>query len=60
MAKNQNVVLKKVLRRIEPYRLAVILSLLLATLQVAMTLYIPIAVGTAIDGIIDAGRVQFE
>ena len=60
MAKNQNAVLKKVLHRIRPYRFAVILSLLLATVQVAMTLYIPIAVGTAIDGIIDAGKVQFE
>ena len=60
MAKNQNTVLKKVLHRIRPYRVAVILSLLLATVQVAMTLYIPIAVGTAIDGIIDAGKVQFE
>ena len=60
MAKNQTVVLKKVLRRIRPYRFAVILSLLLATVQVAMTLYIPIAVGTAIDGIVDAGKVQFE
>ena len=60
MAKNQNAVLKKVLHRIRPYRFAVILSLLLAMVQVAMTLYIPIAVGTAIDGIIDAGKVQFE
>ena len=60
MAKNQTGVLKKVLRRIRPYRYAVILSLLLATVQVAMTLYIPIAVGTAIDGIVDAGKVQFE
>ena len=60
MAKNQNVVLKKVLRRIKPYRFAVFLSLVLATVQVAMSLYIPIAVGTAIDGIIDAGKVQFD
>ena len=60
MAKNQTVVLKKVLRRIRPYRFAVMISLVLATVQVAMTLYIPIAVGTAIDGIVDAGKVQFE
>jgi len=60
MANNRTVVLKKVLHRIKPYRFAVMLSLLLATIQVAMTLYIPIAVGTAIDGIIDAGKVQFE
>ena len=60
MSKNQTVVLKKVLQRIRPYRFAVALSLLLATVHVAMTLYIPIAVGTAIDGIIDAGNVRFE
>lgn len=60
MAKNQTVVLKKVLHRIKPYRFAVIFSLLLATVQVAMTLYIPIAVGRAIDGIIGAGNVRFD
>ena len=60
MAKNQNIVLKKVLHRIKPYRLAVLLSLVLATAQVAMTLYIPILVGNAIDSIVDAGRVDFE
>jgi len=60
MAKNQTVVLKKVLHRIKPYRFAVICSLLLATVQVAMTLYIPIAVGRAIDGIIGAGNVRFD
>ena len=60
MAKNQTVVMKKVLRRIKPYWAAMIGSLLLATLQVAMTLYIPILVGNAIDCIIDAGRVDFQ
>ena len=60
MAKNQNIMLKKVLHRIKPYRLAVLLSLVLATAQVAMTLYIPILVGNAIDNIVDAGRVDFE
>ena len=34
-------------------------SLLLATLYVVMSLYIPILVGNAIDCIIDAGRVDF-
>ncbi len=61
MAKNdQNVVLKKILRRIRPYSWAMILSLLLALLYVAMTLYIPVLVGDAIDCIIDTGRVEFE
>ena len=60
MAKTQNAVLKKVLRRIKPYGVSLCASLLLATLQVAMTLYIPILVGNAIDCIVDTGRVDFE
>ena len=60
MANNQKSVMKKVLHRIRPYWPALAGSLLLATLQVAMTLYIPILVGNAIDCIIDTGRVDFE
>ena len=56
---NQMTVLKKVLRRIRRYWGSLILSLLLATLYVVMTLYIPILVGNAIDCVIDAGRVDF-
>ena len=56
---NQMTVLKKVLRRIRRYWGSLILSLLLATLYVVMTLYIPILVGNAIDCIIEAGRVDF-
>ena len=55
-----NSVLKKVLRRVRRYSAALAGSLLLALLYVAMTLYIPIAVGDAIDCIVDAGRVQFR
>ena len=61
MVKNdQNVVLKKILHRIKPYSWAMILSLLLALVYVAMTLYIPVLVGDAIDCIIDTGKVLFE
>ena len=56
---DQLTVLKKVLRRIRPYWLSLAASLVLATLYVAMTLYIPILVGNAIDCIIEAGRVDF-
>ena len=59
MANNQMDVLKKVLRRIRRYWPGLIASLLLATLYVVMTLYIPILVGNAIDCIVDAGRVDF-
>ena len=56
---NQMTVLKKVLRRIRRYWGSLIASLILATIYVVMTLYIPILVGNAIDCIIDAGRVDF-
>lgn len=57
--RNQINVLKKVLRHIRRYWLGLIVSLLLATVYVVMTLYIPILVGNAIDCIIEAGRVDF-
>ena len=56
---NQMTVLKKVLRRIRRYWGSLIVSLILATIYVVMTLYIPILVGNAIDCIVDAGRVDF-
>ena len=56
---NQTLVLKKVLRRIRRYWVSLIASLVLATVNVVMTLYIPILVGTAIDCIVDAGHVDF-
>ena len=56
---NQLTVLKKVLHRIRRYWPGLILSVLLATIYVVMTLYIPILVGNAIDCIVDAGRVDF-
>ena len=56
---DQLTVLKKVLRRIRPYWLSLAASLVLATVYVAMTLYIPILVGNAIDCIVEAGYVDF-
>ena len=56
---NQMTVLKKVLRRIRRYWGSLIASLILATIYVVMTLYIPILVGSAIDCIVEAGRVDF-
>ncbi len=59
MAERSSSVLRKVLRRIRPYTPWLVLSLLLATVQVFMSLYIPILVGDAIDCIVDTGRVDF-
>ena len=58
--KKQKEILKKVLHYVSPYFPALIGSLLLALLFVAMSLYIPILVGQAIDFIIDKGAVAFE
>ncbi|MBQ6890777.1 MAG: ABC transporter ATP-binding protein [Oscillospiraceae bacterium] len=52
--------LKKVLLRVKKYWPALILSLLLATVFVAMSLYIPILIGRAIDCMVDAGKVNFD
>ena len=56
---NQMIVMKKVLRRLRRYWPSLIASLVLATVYVVMTLYIPILVGDAIDCIVDAGKVDF-
>ena len=55
-----NSTLSKVLRRIRGYWAELCLSVILAAVYVAMSLYIPILVGRAIDCIIDAGQVDFS
>ena len=49
--RENKVVISKVLRRVKPYWGHLILSLLLALLYVAMSLYSPVLVGGAIDEI---------
>ena len=56
---NKTSTLKKVLKRIEKYRLLVALSLLLAAGMVFFTLYLPILTGEAVDGIIAKGMVNY-
>ena len=51
---------KKVLSAIKKYRLLLLLSIVLATVTVALSLYIPIIIGNAIDLIIDTGNVDFD
>ncbi len=60
MGNEQMHTLKKVLLRIRRYIPALAGSLVLAFLYVAMSLYIPILIGRAIDHIVDAGRVDFS
>lgn len=56
----QKYALKKVLRYISKYKILIILSIILAAATVAMSLYIPILVGNAIDMIIDKNNVNFK
>ncbi len=56
---NKKSTLKKVLKRIEKYRLLVLLSLLMAAAIVVLTLYLPILTGNAVDGIVAKGLVNF-
>ena len=52
--------IKKVLSAIKKYRLLLLLSIILATVTVAFSLYIPIIIGESIDLIIDTGNVDFK
>lgn len=52
--------LKRILKYIRQYKWAVAFSLFLALLTVALTLYIPILIGQAVDRIITAGQVDFR
>ena len=52
--------MKKVLLRIRRYWPTLIAAIVLATVNVGMTLYIPVLVGNAIDCIVDAGQVDFD
>ena len=51
---------KKILRALERHRLLLALSLLLAIAVVALTLYVPVLVGQAIDLIVGKNKVQFS
>ncbi len=56
----QRAAMKRVWRYIRRYRPLLLLSILLAAVTVAMTLYVPILLGRAIDAMIDAGQVRFD
>ncbi len=59
-AKAEKGTLKKVLRCLRPYRGQVFLSILLSAVCAALTLYVPILVGQAIDLIVGTGQVDFD
>ncbi|MBO4212253.1 MAG: ABC transporter ATP-binding protein [Oscillospiraceae bacterium] len=51
---------KRVLKALAPYGLLIVLSLLSAAATVALSLYLPVQVGRAIDCILGPGQVNFE
>lgn len=57
---NNKGTLKKVIQYIGKYKYFLILSMLLALVSVALTLYAPILIGDAIDCIIGKGNVDFN
>lgn len=56
---NSKTTLKRVLTYIKKYRIQVIASLIFAALSVAMTLYLPILIGKAVDLIVTKDQVDF-
>ena len=56
----QLVTLKKVLHYMKHYIPLLVLSIILATISVALTLYFPILTGKAIDLILAKGKVDFD
>lgn len=57
--KSQAATLKEVICRLGRYRIFLVFSILLATVSVALTLYIPKLTGHAVDYVIGKGRVNF-
>ena len=57
--KTQRDILLKVWSYIKKYRILVLLSIVFAGIVVAMTLYLPILIGEAIDYILEPGKVDF-
>ena len=57
--KNNQQIMKKVLHHIGKYKFFLLLSIVMAAVTVALTLYIPILIGDVVDCIIGPGHVDF-
>ena len=64
MSKTRTSTQRATLRRVLAYtadsRLHIVLSLIFAVVSVALTLYLPVLTGDAVDLIVGAGRVNFD
>lgn len=57
---NSKKIIKRVWAYIDKYKSFLVISLIFATISVALTLYAPILIGEAIDCIVGAGNVDFK
>ena len=60
MKKKNQTTLRQVLYYIRPHKMLVFLSLLMASISVALTLYLPILTGRVVDQIVGKGQVDYE
>lgn len=60
MAKTKPSDIRQVLKALKSYRIYLLISILLAAVTVALTLYFPILIGRAIDCIVGKDAVDFE
>ena len=60
MEAGQTQTLKKMLHYMKPYRFFLLLSVILAAITVASTLYLPLLIGKAVDCIVGKGNVNFD
>ena len=58
--KQNSATLKTILRYLKPYHLLILFSAILALCTVAISIYVPIRIGNAIDLIVGKGNVQLE
>lgn len=52
--------LKRILTYIKRYRFGVAASILMATVTVALTLYVPVLIGQGVDLILGPGQVDYK
>ncbi len=58
--KNNSVILKRILKFSKPHLSYLVFAGIFSVINVALTLYIPILIGNAVDCAIEAGRVDFQ
>lgn len=60
VSENNLLILKRILKFSKPHLAYLVLAAIFSVINVALTLYIPILIGSAVDCAIEAGKVDFE